>query len=446
MSLSKYEERFARLRMNRTKEGVSPHKVAMLLAVMDLIASDKIKVNQIRYNDELLSAFETRLAELATERDRNNPHLPFFHLGSEGFWKFETLPGMTTEWEKLRTVSSGKAIKQHVLYAYLDEELFELMRSSTVRNHLKLVLLGNIELNEDTRRKSLRGHGEHWSWLECETIVQDYFSMLAKELRGEKYNKSAHRKLLSLSLDGRTERAIELKHMNISAILVELNITYISGYKPLKNYQAQLKEAVLAQLASGEMFGNIDQLVSYPEKPIYQIGVKPMDWTEAYDSELPEILPAAKERQRKFLGRFQDFTKREAVNRNLGSAGEQFVLDYEKHRLIQAGRDDLAKRIEWSSKEKGDGLGFDILSYSLAENRDDHREMYIEVKTTSRGKFQPFFVTENELAFSRLEAENYRLYRVYDFGKSRTRFFCLQGELDNHVNLQAESYRATFSK
>lgn len=440
MSVAKYDEQFARLRMNRTKEGVSPHKVAMLLAVADLIESGKISINQIRYNDELLDAFDLQFAKLATEKDRNSPYLPFFHLGSEGFWKFETMPGMATSWSKLKTASSSNVIRQHVLFAFLDEELFELLRSKTVREHLKSTLLGNIELNVESRRKSLCSEKGEWCWLECEAIVQDYFSMLAKELRGEKYSKKAHRSLLIGSLDGRSEGSIEFKHQNISAILVELNITYISGYKPRSNYQTLLKEAVLAHLATGDILGGADRIAVAPGRPPYT-----KDWKKVHDTELPEKMPLSPERERKFLGRFQDYSKNESTNRNLGENGERFIFEYEAYRLKQAGRDDLAKRIEWSSKERGDGLGYDILSYSLMDARDEHREMYIEVKTTCRGKYQPFYVSENELAFSRQAAENYSLYRVYDFGKL-TRFFELPGRLDNYVNLQAENYRATFSQ
>jgi hypothetical protein len=440
MSVAKYDEQFARLRMNRTKEGVSPHKVAMLLAVADLIESGKISNNQIRYNDELLGAFDLQFAKLATEKDRNSPHLPYFHLGSEGFWKFQTLPGMEASWNQLKTVSSATLIREHVLFAYLDEELFELLRIGVVREHLKSTLLGNIELTAESRRKSLGSENGDWSWLECEVVVQDYFSMLAKELRGEKYNKQAHRSLLIGNLNGRSEGSIEFKHQNISAILVELNITYISGYKPRSNYQTLLKEAVLAHLATGDILGGADAIAIAPETPPYVI-----NWSSVQDVDLPELLPQLPERNRKFLGRFQDYTKKESANRHLGENGEKFILEYEEHRLRRAGRDDLANKIEWSSKLKGDGLGYDILSYCLVDSHDQHKEMYIEVKTTSRGKYQPFFVSENELAFSRQSSENYSLYRVYDFGKS-TRFFELPGRLDNHVNLQAENYRATFSQ
>jgi hypothetical protein len=55
--------------------------------------------------------------------------------------------------------------------------------------------------------------------------------MLVLELSGQTYNKSAHRRALLQKLAARTDAAVELKHQNISAILIELGCPYISGYK-----------------------------------------------------------------------------------------------------------------------------------------------------------------------------------------------------------------------
>ena len=54
--------------------------------------------------------------------------------------------------------------------------------------------------------------------------------MLASELRGDEFNKAAHNKALRARLDGRTRGAVERKHQNISAVLIELGFPYINGY------------------------------------------------------------------------------------------------------------------------------------------------------------------------------------------------------------------------
>ena len=123
-------------------------------------------------------------------------------------------------------------------------------------------------------------------------------------------------------------------------------------------------------------------------------------------------------------------------SRALGDLGERFVLEYERQRLSAAGREDLAARVSWASKEIGDGLGYDIKSFTV-----DGRDILIEVKTTTGRKDVPFFVTENELAVSEDKALAYRLYRVFDF-LEEPRLFILSGSMRESLELEAIAYRA----
>lgn len=43
-------------------------------------------------------------------------------------------------------------------------------------------------------------------------------------------------------LNGRSPGAIEFKHANISAILIEIGFPYLDGYKPRGNYQELLRK------------------------------------------------------------------------------------------------------------------------------------------------------------------------------------------------------------
>ncbi len=52
-------------------------------------------------------------------------------------------------------------------------------------------------------------------------------------------------------------------------------------------------------------------------------------------------------------GRRIDFAELDAANRRLGLLGEEFVFDLERHRLLRAGRDDLAQRVIWASRDMG---------------------------------------------------------------------------------------------
>src|ERR1700677_4006882 len=85
--------------------------------------------------------------------------------------------------------------------------------------------------------------GKPWRDDELDAIIADYFSMLDAELSGRSYVKSRHSAALMEQI-GRTHRSVEFKHQNISAVLDELGMPWIPGYKPKRNYQAAIFDAI----------------------------------------------------------------------------------------------------------------------------------------------------------------------------------------------------------
>jgi hypothetical protein len=129
----------------------------------------------------------------------------------------------------------------------------------------------------------------------------------------------------------------------------------------------------------------------------------------------------------------------DAANRKLGEDGEDLVERFERRRLTQERRGDLAAKVRRVSATEGDGAGYDILSFT----REGHVK-YIEVKTTKGGKRTPFIVTSNEVAFSVQHPENYSLYRVFNFGR-KPRLFTLDGSLrEQRCRLAAATFTVTF--
>jgi hypothetical protein len=87
-----------------------------------------------------------------------------------------------------------------------------------------------IELNG--RRKHIRNSQDN----ELDAIVADYFDMLTAELSDQSYVKSQCCQALMARI-GLTHRSVEFKHQNISAVLDELGMPWMPGYKPKRNYQ-----------------------------------------------------------------------------------------------------------------------------------------------------------------------------------------------------------------
>ncbi len=275
-----------------------------------------------------------------------------------------------------------------------------------------------------------------WSEQEVRLAVSDYFEMLLDELKGEKYVKALHNKMLVTKLDSRSRGSVEFKHENISAVLLELELPYIDGYKPRKNIQGILRDIVgeyadkyRDQLAKVAVAGDVPK-----PQPLHA-----NDW-KAILVEPPPLTPSEKgklstpPRQ----GRKFNFAEQEFQNRTLGRLGEEFVMEYESIRLESLGKRDLVKRIEWVS-EKDDTAGFDILSFG-----DDGRERFIEVKTTNCGRRFPFVISRNEVEFSHSKADRYALYRLFTF-RADPRLFMLHGDVNTHCQLEPKTYRASFS-
>ncbi|MEO5923467.1 MAG: hypothetical protein ABIR70_06545 [Bryobacteraceae bacterium] len=70
--------------------------------------------------------------------------------------------------------------------------------------------------------------GTIWQENELDAIVSDYFAMLSSDLHHRPYVKAKHEADLMAKI-GRTHKAIEFKHQNISAVLDELGLPWIQA-------------------------------------------------------------------------------------------------------------------------------------------------------------------------------------------------------------------------
>lgn len=274
----------------------------------------------------------------------------------------------------------------------------------------------------------------NWSREEVEATVSDYFAMLLLELAGGSYNKAAHNRALRGMLTNRSPTAVEMKHHNISAILMELDCVYIPGYKPRGNYQQLLREVVLARITTDREFDAAASLAVEREATAARLGnlrnvlVDPPRVNRVHDA------GAARPYIRKPI--HCDYLDRESRNRSLGFAGELFVAEFESRRLHAGGHAVLSNRVEHVSKTQGDGLGYDVLSFEPSG-----KERLIEVKTTAFGSLTPFYVSRNELRFSEERAAQFVLSRVHEF-RTAPKFFELKGSMIKNLRLEPITYQA----
>lgn len=273
-----------------------------------------------------------------------------------------------------------------------------------------------------------------WSRIEVEALVADYLSMLTFELLRAPYSKTAHRRALAPLLNERSDGAIERKHQNVSAILLELGYPYVFGYKPLGNYQALLADVVADRIGADRHLAAIVMTAVEAPAPVPAVADLLSRWEPPPEGASVVYAPLREHRPRARPP--VNYLEREARNISLGLAGEEFVVRYERARLRAAGRERLAERIEHVAVTEGDGAGFDVRSFEA-----DGRDRLIEVKTTAYGKHTPFFLSRNEVAVSERHAKVFHLYRLFHF-REDPRLYGVSGALSQACVLEPVQFAA----
>jgi len=112
-----------------------------------------------------------------------------------------------------------------------------------------------------------------------------------------------------------------------------------------------------------------------------------------------------------------DYEAEARKNKLYGDRGEKIVLDMEKKRLADAGKNRLAKNVR---KAEFDYEGYDILSFEI-----NGTKRYIEVKATRANIGRAsFFLTANELEKA-MVLDNYRVYVVFEILKQQPKVWMM---------------------
>lgn len=275
------------------------------------------------------------------------------------------------------------------------------------------------------------GRGRPWTRVEIEAAVAAYVAMLRREVNGERYVKSDVVRELQPLLPDRSRPSIERKFQNVSAVLDEEGLDWIDGYKPLAHYQHELRDAVLASVGPGHRIG--ESLAAFEQSAIAAPSPGRLATADVVVP-VPTISSAPHRRTSVNLTGSQMSAMRDFKSHQLGTAGEEWVLDLEREQLHRLGRTDLAEDVRWVAREDGDGAGYDIRSY-----RPDGTDLLIEVKTTNLGPRTPFYITRWEIEVSRRNPSNYSLYRVHGFARD-PRIYVLDGSVEERARLEPKVF------
>ena len=246
MSLEFYLQKFQDLNTLRQNGHSKPHKVCMLLAVMDLISIGAIHQNKIEFNDALKHCFSSHFQRLRAGNDSDTPENPFFHLRSDGFWHLHCQPGIDAS-------TVDRFSKSKIAYASLDTELFEFFKSSIICSDLRLALTMNLTRLPELYQRWAQSLGK------SEKTVSNYLNAVQGNL-------SKMAKAHGLADRNLTDLASFHQYQRTTTPLRELAEFKAQDERGKKMYSSALKSygEFLADLGQVDVAADVDEIMASP--------------------------------------------------------------------------------------------------------------------------------------------------------------------------------------
>lgn len=252
--------------------------------------------------------------------------------------------------------------------------------------------------------------------------------------------------------DGETpEQALKREIKEELGIDVVVHEKIDNSYCECKNKNINLA-VYRCDYAGGDLTNNVHSKLEWKKCN----EMEELDWADA-DKPLAEIvedmLPSeivgepekfdyfeakpVKENDRKFRT-VQDYENSQRRKAKAGENAELAVIRYEKDKLNNSGRPDLADMVEQVSKISSD-YGYDVKSFELVNNR--YTEVHIEVKSVKKTEnYIEFFISENELQKFKTD-DSYKIYCLYRNGKDYKLHIIKKNEFFSNDYLTPLTYR-----
>jgi putative restriction endonuclease len=119
----------------------APHKPLLLLTVLDLAAQGNLTTNLIPLTPELGDVFASYWKLVMPPDRAGNLSLPFFHLKNDGFWYLIPQHGKEEALGAIRQIAGMSQLRDTVIGAQLDDDLYQLICIEENRNLLRTVLI-----------------------------------------------------------------------------------------------------------------------------------------------------------------------------------------------------------------------------------------------------------------------------------------------------------------
>lgn len=130
-----YNDLILSIKRGNSIAGRSAAKPLFILSILECIALEYLGENKIMFNDNNLKDIYNAFARYYNETSLKPIILPYFHLSSSDFyhliWRKENRPPYNGK------TPSEKYLKENLLYAKLDDELWELLQDAESREYIR---------------------------------------------------------------------------------------------------------------------------------------------------------------------------------------------------------------------------------------------------------------------------------------------------------------------
>jgi len=148
MTLAFYNDKLQSIRPDKSSGRAKPHKVCMMFAVMDLIEQGN---------------------------DADSPFLPFYHLKSSRLWHLDVSSENKPAFDSIKSATDAN-LRKLVNFAFLDEALFDYLKSPSTASILRNALTANLDTLEDQYGRWAKSIGK------SDKIIKNYVGALKNSI------------------------------------------------------------------------------------------------------------------------------------------------------------------------------------------------------------------------------------------------------------------------
>jgi hypothetical protein len=137
----------ASITIRKSGQDASPHKFALLLAIISLVKDNKILDNKLLLNEELEQRFIQKAVLLRPDLHEDDIHIeyPFYYMSLNGYWTLKVIPGKESAFREIQTEKNHRFTKKRLLemvaYAIISDDLILSMSNKEDCETLENIIL-----------------------------------------------------------------------------------------------------------------------------------------------------------------------------------------------------------------------------------------------------------------------------------------------------------------